>query len=159
MNKVILIGRLTKNPELKYTSSNNSVCSFTIAVQRPFKDASGERKSDFINCVAWKNSAEVIAKYFSKGSRIGIIGNIQTSSYDDQNGKKVYVTEVVVEGVEFLDTKSESGPTAETTNEVLPIPPMPKNNGDEVLAHMEKEADAAEAEATLPFDLPQTFDF
>ena len=105
MNKVILIGRLVKDPELKTTSSQIPFCGFTIAVDRKFKSASGEKQADFIAIVAWRQTAEFIAKYFSKGSKIGIIGTIQTRDYQDKDGKKIYVTEVVADEAEFVDSK------------------------------------------------------
>lgn len=108
MNKVILVGRLVKDPEVKTTQSQVSVCSFTLAVDRRFKAANGERQSDFLSCVAWRQQAELLGKYFQKGSRIGIVGNLQSRSYDDTaTGKKVYVTEVVVDEIEFLDSKRD----------------------------------------------------
>ena len=108
MNRVILVGRLTKDPEVKTTQSQVSVCSFTLAVDRRFKAANGERQADFLSCVAWRQQAELLGRYFQKGSRIGIVGNLQSRSYDDQTGKKVYVTEVVVDEIEFLDSKRDS---------------------------------------------------
>lgn len=106
MNKVMLIGFLTRDPEAKTTSSGNTVCSFTIAVRRRFKDANGEYQSDFINCVAWKQTATFISSYFHKGSKIAITGNIQTRTYEDQNGQKRYVTEVIVDEAEFVESKT-----------------------------------------------------
>ena len=156
MNKVLLMGRLTKDPEVKKTQSNLSVCSFSIAVDRRFKDSNGNRQADFINCVAWRTAADVIGNYFHKGSRILVTGSLQSRSYDDQAGNKRTVIEVLVEEVEFVDPKQTQG-QAQTQEEIRPIPPMP--SGDELIAHMEAEADAAEAEASLPFDIPQTFDF
>ena len=116
MNKVELIGRLTKEPELKLTSNQTQFCNFTIAVDRRFKDANGQRQADFINCVAWKQTAVFIQKYFHKGNRIGLIGSIQTRSFDDQNGQKRFVTEVVVEEVEFVESQPQpqAQPAAET---------------------------------------------
>ena len=107
MNQVILIGRLTKDPEVKATQNGKEVCSFTLAVDRKFKDANGERGADFISCVAWEQRAKLLGQYFQKGSRIGIVGNIQTRSYDDKDGKKVYVTEVIVDQIEFVDSKKD----------------------------------------------------
>lgn len=106
MNKVMLIGFLTRDPESKNTSLGNTVCSFTIAVRRRFKDANGEYQSDFINCVAWKQTATFVSSYFHKGSKIAITGSIQTRNYDDKDGKKVYVTEVVVDEAEFVESKT-----------------------------------------------------
>ena len=107
MNNCSLIGRLTKDPEVKKTQSGTSVCSFTIAVDRRFKNADGTRQTDFIPCVGWRQVADIIGQYFHKGSRIGITGSIQTRSYDGQNGK-VFITEVLAEEIEFIDKKSET---------------------------------------------------
>jgi len=104
MNKVELVGRLTKDPEVKLTSNQTQFCNFTIAVDRRFKDANGQRQADFINCVAWRQTAVFIQKYFHKGNRIGLVGSIQTRSYDDQNGQKRFITEVVVDEAEFVES-------------------------------------------------------
>lgn len=106
MNKVILVGRITKDPEIKLTANQTKYSNFTIAVDRRFKDQNGERQADFINCVAWKQTAEFINKYFHKGSRIGISGSIQTRSYE-KDGQKVFITEVLVEDAEFVESKSQ----------------------------------------------------
>lgn len=108
MNKVSLIGRLTKEPEIKMTSNQTQFCNFTIAVDRRFKDANGQRQADFINCVAWRQTAVFIQKYFRKGNKIGICGSIQTRSFDDQNGQKRFVTEVLAEEVEFVESQEKS---------------------------------------------------
>lgn len=108
MNNVNLIGRLTKAPELKQTASNTSVLTGTLAVDRAFKNQNGEREADFINIVAWRQTAEIIAKYCGKGSRIGIVGRIQTRNYENQQGQRVYVTEVEAEHVELLDSKNDN---------------------------------------------------
>ena len=108
LNKVILGGRLTNDPELKQTQSGISVCSFSIAVNRKVaKDQ--EQKADFINCVAWRNTAEFIHRYFRKGSSLCIVGNIQTRSWDDKNGNKRYATEVIVDEALFVDSKNDAG--------------------------------------------------
>lgn len=104
MNKVLLVGRLTKDPEVKATTSQVKVCNFTIAVDRKFKDNNGNKQADFINCVAWRQTAEFIGKYFTRGQRIGIVGCIQTRTYDDNNGQRHYITEVLAEDVEFVDS-------------------------------------------------------
>ena len=104
MNKVELVGRLTKDPEVKLTSNQTQFCNFTVAVDRRFKDANGQRQADFINCVAWRQTAVFIQKYFHKGTRIGLVGSIQTRSYDDQNGQKSFITEVVVDEAEFVES-------------------------------------------------------
>ena len=108
MNNVNLIGRLTKAPELKQTASNTSVLTSTLAVDRAFKNQNGEREADFINIVAWRQTAEIIAKYCGKGSQIGIVGRIQTRNYENQQGQRVYVTEVVAEHVDLLDSKNDN---------------------------------------------------
>ena len=116
MNKVILVGNLTKDPELTTTQSGINVARFTIAVQRKFKNANDEYESDFINCVAWRSSAEFIHKYFNKGNKIGVVGSIQTRSYDAEDGTKRHVTEVVVEECEFVQSKKgDSNNQAEDT--------------------------------------------
>jgi len=110
MNKVILMGRLTKDPELKYTSGNNTaVCSFTLAVNKRFQKQGEERKADFINCQSWSKTAEFISKYFNKGSQVVVIGRIETRTWDDNEGKKHYVTEVIVEETYFADSKKSEG--------------------------------------------------
>ena len=106
MNKVELVGRLTKDPEVKLTSNQTQFCNFTIAFDRRFKDANGQRQADFINCVAWRQTAVFIQKYFHKGNRIGLVGSIQTRSYDDQNGQKRFITEVVIDEAEFVESSA-----------------------------------------------------
>ena len=108
MNNVNLIGRLTKAPELKQTASNTSVFTGTLAVNRTFKNQNGERETDFINIVAWRQTAEIIAQYCGKGSQIGVTGRIQTRNYENQQGQRVYVTEVVAEHVDLLDSKNDN---------------------------------------------------
>ena len=105
MNKVVLIGRLTKDPELRYTSSNVPAASFTLAVNRNFQNQNGVREADFINIVMWRKQAETVKKYLTKGSLISIEGRIQTRNYDGADGKKVYVTEVIADNFEFLESK------------------------------------------------------
>ena len=117
MNKVILIGRLARDPEMRTTPSGVATTSFTIAVQRNYANAQGDREADFISCVAWRKQAENIAKYCSKGSQVAVEGRIQTRNYDAQDGTKRYVTEIVAEEVEFLSTKSQDGDAPKTSNE------------------------------------------
>lgn len=105
LNKVILIGRLTKDPEIKVTNSGIPVGTFTLAVSRNFTTASGEREADFLICVCYRKLAEVVGRYVKKGSQISVEGRIQTRSYDGQDGVKRYVTEIICENVVFLDTK------------------------------------------------------
>jgi single-strand DNA-binding protein len=108
MNRVILVGRLTKDPELKYTPSGAAVTTFTLAVNRTFTNQQGEREADFINCVVWKRAAENAANFLKKGSLAGVDGRLQSRSYEGQDGKRVYVTEVVAESVQFLEPKTNT---------------------------------------------------
>jgi len=108
MNKVVLIGRLTRDPDLRYPSSNIPVANFTIAVNRPFENQNGERVADFINVIVWRKQAENVKKYIGKGSLVAVEGRIQTRNYDGADGKKVYVTEVVADSVQFLESRSQS---------------------------------------------------
>lgn len=109
MNNVSLVGRLTKDPELRTVSTGNTTCNFTVAVSRQFTNANGERETDFINCVIWGKQADNLAKYCTKGSLVGVTGRIQTRNYDGQDGKKVYVTEVAANNVTFLTPKNSNG--------------------------------------------------
>lgn len=109
LNRVVLVGRLTKDPELRYTPSGVAVANFTLAVNRPFTNQQGSREADFINCVIWRRQAENVANYLKKGSLAGVDGRIQTRSFEGQDGKRVYVTEVVAESVQFLEPKGSSG--------------------------------------------------
>ena len=108
MNKVILIGRLARDPEMRTTPSGVATTSFTIAVQRNYANAQRDREADFISCVAWRKQAENIAKYCSKGSQVAVEGRIQTRNYDAQDGTKRYVTEVIADNVSFLGGRSTS---------------------------------------------------
>ena len=107
MNQTCLIGRLTKEVELKYAPSNVANVSFTLAVNRTFKNANGERESDFINCVIWRKSAENFANFVKKGALIGITGRIQTRNYENQQGQRVYVTEVIAENFQMLESRNQ----------------------------------------------------
>ncbi len=106
MNKVFLIGRLTRDPELRYTGSNLPVATFSIAINRNYTGQNGEREVDYINIVVWRKLAENVKNYLRKGSQVAIDGRIQTRTYDDQNGQRRYAFEVVADNVQFLDTKS-----------------------------------------------------
>ena len=108
MNKVVLMGRLTRDPEVRYTQTNNTlVASFSLAVNRRFAKQGEERQADFINVVAWSKTGEFCSKYFKKGQQVGVIGRIQTRTWDDDQGTKHYVTEVVAEEAYFADSKKE----------------------------------------------------
>lgn len=106
INNTVLVGRLTRDAELRYTGSGIAVASFTVAVERSFTNAQGERETDFINCVAWRKTAEVISNYTRKGSLVGVTGRIQTRNYTNNEGRKVYITEVVCENFQMLEPKS-----------------------------------------------------
>lgn len=107
MNKVILVGNLTRDPEYRTTPNGASVCNFSIAVQRRFANQQGVREADFINCVAWRQQADFVHRFFTKGRRIGVVGSLQTRTYDAQDGSKRYVTEVIAGNVEFCDSRPE----------------------------------------------------
>ena len=108
INRAVLIGRLTRDPELKYTTNGAAVASFNLAVNRQFTNSQGEREADFINCVMWRKAAEIFCNYTHKGSLVGIDGRIQTRSYENQQGQRVYVTEVVADNFSLLESKSQS---------------------------------------------------
>ena len=116
-NLSIIIGRMTKSVELKTTQNGTSTCSFTVAVDRAFKNANGEKVTDFINCVAWRGQAEFISKYFTKGSVIGVQGNIQTRSYTDKEGNKRTVTEILVDRAFFVGGKEKNTSSIENASE------------------------------------------
>ncbi|EJR28893.1 single-stranded DNA-binding protein [Bacillus mycoides] len=110
MNRTILVGRLTKDPDLRYTPNGVAVATFTLAVNRPFMNQ-GQRESDFISVVIWRKQAENVANYLRKGSLAGVDGRIQTRNYEGQDGKRVYVTEVLAESVQFLEPKNKNNRT------------------------------------------------
>ena len=142
MNKVILIGRLARDPEMRTTSSGINSTRFTLAVSRNFQNQNGERQADFINCVAWRRQAENISKYCTKGTQVAVEGRIQTGSYDAQDGTKRYTTDIICDNVTFLGSKNSNN--NEFTSSSLPedvSEPMPtmdlnedpfKDFGDEI---------------------------
>ena len=139
LNKVILMGRFTRDPELRSTPQGVSTCAFSIAVDRNFVRQGEERKADFINCVAWRQTAEFISKYFKKGSMIALEGSIQTRSWDDNDGKKRYATEVIVSQVYFAESKRDSqadaiggGSYADSDFGSLPDPISPMGTDDDL---------------------------
>lgn len=142
MNKVILLGRLTKEPELKSTQNGISRCAFNLAVDRRFKNANGERETDFINCTAWRTTAEFISKYFRKGQRIAIVGSIQVRSYETDSGERRYITEVIAEEAYFADGYQES---KNSTNNSKSNNPNPFVSDDEWAEYND--------DTELPFDL------
>lgn len=125
MNKVVMIGRLTKDPETRYTQSGKAVGSFTLAVDRRGKKTDGQQTADFIPCVVWDKLAEIVANNLTKGSKIGVEGRLQVRTYDAQDGSKRYVTEVVVNELDFCDSKKQGGSQSTNTvpddSEIIPF--------------------------------------
>lgn len=113
INNVTLVGRITRDPELRYTPQNQAVATFSLAVNRQFKNANGEREADFINCVIWRQQAENLVNWAKKGALIGITGRIQTRNYENQQGQRVYVTEVVADSFQMLESRKETPLPAE----------------------------------------------
>lgn len=109
INRVVLVGRLTRDVDLRYTQSGNAAGTFSLAVNRQFTNANGDREADFINCVIWRKSAENLSNFTHKGSQIGIDGRLQTRNYENKEGQRVYVTEVVVDNFSLLDSKASGG--------------------------------------------------
>lgn len=107
MNKVFLIGNLSRDPEFKKTPNDISVCTFSIAINRKFANSSGQKEVDYINIVAWRGLADICSKYLQKGSKVAIVGEIQTRSYTDKNNVKKYITEIIADDVEFLNNKNK----------------------------------------------------
>lgn len=122
MNHVALVGNICRNPEYRTLQSGVACCQFTVACQRRFANQQGVREADFINCVAWRQTADFVQKYFFKGSKIGLTGSIQTRSYDAQDGSKRYVTEVIVDNVEFVAPR----PEGQATGNYPPPPAQPQ---------------------------------
>ena len=135
MNKVMLIGNLTRDPELRTTSSGVSVCTLSIAVNRNFPNSAGEREADFINITVWRGTAENCAKYLSKGRKVAVVGALQSRTYDDKEGNKRYTLDVVADDVEFLSSRSDSESAS----------PAPK------AAHKKPVADLEPVDDELPF--------
>ncbi|MBE7010599.1 MAG: single-stranded DNA-binding protein [Ruminococcaceae bacterium] len=146
MNKVVLVGRLARDPELRNTQSGTPVVSFTVVCDRRFVKQGEERQADFISCVAWGKTAEFVSRYFTKGMRIALDGRIQTRSWDDQNGQKRYATEVIAEDVEFAQSKNESGGSYSATPAYsAPVAPVPQAPSADIDGFMPVE------EEDLPF--------
>ncbi len=148
MNKVILMGNLTRDPEMRTTQSNVPVCTFSLAVERRFKTANGERQADFINIVAWRQQADFVAKYFHKGSRMIVIGSLQTRSYDDKDGNKRTATEVVADEIYFGDTKKSGGGGYEPAPQASAGAPAPAS-----MPSPDGFFPSSDDETSLPFDL------
>ena len=122
MNKVVLVGRLTRDPEVRSTSSGSNTARFSVAVNRRFKNKDGQYDADFVSCVAFGNSADFVSKFFKKGNMIGIEGRIQTGSYDAQDGSKRYTTDVVVDNAEFVGGRNEGSSMAPSNNSYADMP-------------------------------------
>lgn len=135
MNKVMLIGNLTRDPELRTTQSGVSFCTFSIAVNRNFTNSAGEREADFINITVWRGTAENCAKYLTKGRKVAVVGSLQSRTYDDKEGNKRYTLDVVADDVEFLSSRSDS--------ESAPAAPK--------AAHKKPVADLEPVDDELPF--------
>lgn len=138
MNRVMLIGRLTAKPELRYTGSNVPYSRFTVAVNRTFSSNNGERETDFINCVIWRKQAENVCNYLDKGSLVSVEGRIQTGSYDDKDGNRRYTTDVVADNVQFLESRSQS---QNRSNDVTPYDYQNDTNTNNVSADEDPFAD------------------
>ena len=130
MNKVVLIGRLVRDPELRYTGNNLPVATFSIAVNRNYSNQAGEREADFINIVVWRKQAENCKNYLTQGSQVAIEGRIQTRNYDDQNGQRRYITEVVADNVEFLGSRNSSTSSNNMNSSASNAGPTPYDFGD-----------------------------
>jgi single-strand DNA-binding protein len=131
LNKVILIGRLTKDVEMRQTPNGVSLARFSIAVTRRFKNSNGEYDADFINCIAWRKTGEFIARYFQKGSMMAVVGSIQTRSWDGNDGKKQYATEVIVDEAYFTGSKSENSTGSNTDLSDSSIDDLNSQYGDD----------------------------
>lgn len=145
-NKAILVGRLTANPELKKTPNGVSVVSFSLAVDRSYQ-TNGERQTDFINCVAWRNTAEFISKYFSKGKILGVDGSIQTRNYEDKNGNKRTAVEVVVDNAFFTESKA----SAQASGGTIPMPTTPPTENVSYSSGSADDFQEIDTEDDLPF--------
>lgn len=131
MNKVILIGNLTRDPDYGETQSGISFCNFSIVVNRPYNDSNGERQTDFFNIKTWRGRADNCAKYLRKGSKVGVVGSLQTRTYEDNDGNKRNVTEIVANEVEFLSSANKSDDSGETTRAQRSRPELePIDDGD-----------------------------
>ncbi|RDU37960.1 hypothetical protein DRW41_06730 [Neobacillus piezotolerans] len=156
INQVTLVGRLTKNPELKVTTEGTPVSNVILAVNRHYKNSHGDFDTDFVQCTLWKKAAENTVQYCRKGSVVGITGRIQTRHYDNQEGKRVYVTEVVAESIRFLSSKpADSVPHDQENSRPVPIPGMdaPRNAEPEPIPFLRKEQPVGQEQlGTANFD-------
>lgn len=125
INNVVLVGRLTRDPELRFTSNGSAVATFNLAVNRNFTNQSGEREADFVNCVIWRKPAETLANYAKKGALLGVVGRIQTRNYENQQGQRVYVTEVVCDNFQLLESKKDNNQNNQHSNQSFQQDSMP----------------------------------
>lgn len=139
MNKVLLLGRLTAKPELRYTASNTAYTRFSVAVNRPFANSDGKREADFINVVAWRKQAETISRYFDKGNLIAIEGRLQTGSYDDKDGNKRYTVDVALDNFEFVESKAARESSSNNSNINEPTPYDYQENNSEQSVNVEND--------------------
>ncbi|RIW36093.1 single-stranded DNA-binding protein [Bacillus salacetis] len=143
INQVTLVGRLTKDPQMRYTADGKAVLNVTLAVNRQFKNQGGDYEADFVLCTMWKRAAENTAKYCNKGSVLGVVGRIQTRNYDNETGKKVYVTEVVAEQVKFLDGRP-------VQQQPFPAKPQTQTVPQEQRPAQQPQQRSSEVDQTLP---------
>jgi len=148
MNKAFLVGNLTKDPDVRTTGSGVSVTTFTVAVQRRFKSQDGQQATDFIPVVTWRGLADNCGKYLTKGSKVGVVGQIQTRNYDDANGVRRYVTEIVADEVEFLTSRAQR--EASQGQEYVPPAEPPQSSPDEMFAEELSDFQPLD-DAELPF--------
>ena len=144
MNKAILIGRLTRDPEIRYTQTNRAVAQFAIAIDRPFTNQEGEKEADFLNIVVWDKQAENAGKYIHKGSKVAIEGRIQSRSYENEKGEKRYTTEIIASHIQFLDSKKD-----DSKFNSMPEPPAPKEKESDPFEQFGNEVSISDDE--LPF--------
>ncbi|ECB9822865.1 single-stranded DNA-binding protein [Listeria monocytogenes] len=152
INRVVLVGRLTREPELRYTPNGIAVVTFTLAVNRTRTDKDGNRVADFINCIAWRKTAENIANYVKKGHQMGLDGQITTRNYEGKDGKRVYVTEVLAESVEFLEPRNDARNAIPEESDAPPVKPnnqKPSNQPSDPFARETKPIDISDDD--LPF--------
>ena len=129
LNKAVIMGRLVRDPELKTTSAGTSVCSFTVAVDRSFVKQGEERQTDFIDCVAWRGTAEFLCKYFNKGRMVNVVGSIQKRTWDDKDGNKRYATEIIADEINFCGDKRPESATNEYSQAPVPVQEPPQSSG------------------------------
>ncbi|TFJ92277.1 single-stranded DNA-binding protein [Lentibacillus salicampi] len=127
LNRVVLVGRLTRDPDLRYTPNGAAVANFTLAVNRPFSNQQGNRDADFINCVVWRRQAENLAQYMSKGSMVGVDGRVQTRTFETKEGRTAFVTEIVADSVQFLESKGSSQNRSQPSTGYQPNPSQNQN--------------------------------